>query len=170
LIKEKITTNKKITAYSRSAGGIIVGRAVTERPDLFKVMLCENGDLNTSRIANAPNGPNNMKEFGNPSIESEFNALLEMDSYQHIKKGVAYPACLISVGMNDARVAPWISGKFVAKLQAFNSSKKPILFKVDYGSGHGIDNSNLQLYNDFADNFAFAFWQLGHPKFKLIKK
>jgi prolyl oligopeptidase len=170
LIKKNITTNKKIAVFGRSAGGIIVGRAVTERPDLFKVMLCENGDLNTSRIANVPNGPNSMKEFGDPVIEEEFNALQEMDSYQHIKKGTAYPATLISVGMNDARVAPWMSGKFIAKLQSANTSKNPILFKVDYDAGHGIDNSNLKLYSDFADQFAFAFWQMGHPKFKLIKK
>jgi prolyl oligopeptidase len=170
LIKKNITTNKKIAVFGRSAGGIIVGRAVTERPDLFKVMLCENGDLNTSRIANVPNGPNSMKEFGDPVIEEEFNALQEMDSYQHIKKGTAYPATLISVGMNDARVAPWMSGKFIAKLQAANTSKNPILFKVDYDAGHGLDNSNLKLYSDFADQFAFAFWQLGNPNFKLKKR
>jgi prolyl oligopeptidase len=170
LIKEKITTNKKIVIHGRSAGGILVGRAMTERPDLFKVMLCENGDLNSSRIKDVPNGPNSMKEFGNPDIEEEFKGLEEIDAYQHIQKGIAYPACLISVGMNDARVAPWMSGKFVAKLQASTTSKNPVLFKVDYDTGHGLDNSNLQLYKEFADLFAFAFWQLGHPDFKLIKK
>jgi prolyl oligopeptidase len=170
LIKEKITNNKKIAVYSGSAGGILVGRAITERPDLFKVMLCDNGFLNSLRIDVAPNGPNNMKEFGNPKIQEEFNALYEMDAYHHIKKGINYPACLISTGMNDARVAPWMSGKFVAKLRASTTSNNPILFAIDYNAGHGLDSSNLQLYNDFADSFAFAFWQLGHSKFKLIKK
>jgi prolyl oligopeptidase len=170
LIKEKFTSNKKIAIYSGSAGGITVGRAITEKPDLFKVMICDNGDLNSVRIKDTPNGPNNMKEFGDPDIEEEFNALLEMDAYQHIKKDIDYPACLLSVGMNDARVAPWTSAKFVAKLKSSTTSNNPIVFKVNYYTGHGVDNSNLQLYNDFADNFAFAFWQLGHPKFKLIKK
>lgn len=170
LIKEKITTNKKIATLSGSAGAILVGRAMTERPDLFKVMLCYDGMLNPLRINQAPNGPNNMKELGNPDIKEEFNMLYEIDSYHHIKKGVKYPACLISVGMNDARVAPWMSGKFVAKLKASTTSKNPILFAVNYDAGHGIDNSNLQLYNDYADEFAFAFWQMGHPKFKLMKK
>ncbi|TDE29430.1 prolyl oligopeptidase [Flavobacterium ranwuense] len=170
LIKEKITNNNKIAISSGSAGGILVGRAITERPDLFKVMLCENGDLNTSRIKEVSNGQNGMKEFGNPNIEEGFNALYEMDSYQHLKKGASYPACLISVGMNDARVAPWISGKFVARIKASTISHNPILFAVDYDAGHGMDSSNLQLYNDFADGFAFALWQMGHPKFKLIKK
>jgi prolyl oligopeptidase len=170
LIKEKITNNKKIAIHSGSAGGILVGRAITERPDLFKVMLCDNGFLNPLRIDVAPNGPNNMKEFGDPKIKEEFNALYEMDAYHHIKKGIKYPACLITTGMNDARVAPWMSGKFVAKLRASTISNNPILFAVDYNTGHGLDSSNLQLYNDFADLFAFAFWQMGHPKFKLVKK
>lgn len=167
LIKEDITNNKKIAIYSGSAGGILVGRAITERPDLFKVMLCDNGFLNPLKIDVAPNGPNNMKEFGDPKIKEEFSSLYEMDAYHHIKKGISYPACLISTGMNDARVAPWMSGKFVAKLRASTTSTNPIIFAVDYNTGHGIDSSNLQLYNDFADEFAFAFWQMGHPKFKL---
>ena len=57
-----------------------------------------------------------MKEFGNPDIEEEFKMLYDMDSYQQIRKGVKYPSCLISVGMNDARVATWMSGKFVFQL------------------------------------------------------
>lgn len=170
LIKEKITTNKKIAILSGSAGAILVGRAITDRPDLFKVMICYNGMLNPLRINEAPNGPNNMKELGSPEIKEEFDMLYDIDSYHHLKKGVKYPACLISVGMNDARVAPWMSGKFVAKLQSATTSKNPILFAVDYNTGHGLDNSNLQLYNDYADEFAFAFWQMGHPKFKLLKK
>jgi prolyl oligopeptidase len=169
LIKDKITSNKKIAIYGGSAGGILVGRAITERPDLFKVMICENGFLNTLRMDVAPNGPNNMKEFGNPLIREEFNALYEMDAYQHIKKGVKYPACLVTTGMNDARVAPWMSGKFVAKLRSSTISHNPVLFAVDYKTGHGVDSSYLQLYNDYADAFAFAFWQLGHPKFILKK-
>jgi prolyl oligopeptidase len=168
LIKEKITTNKRIAISSGSAGGILVGRAITERPDLFKVMLCENGYLNTLRINDAPNGPNNMKELGNPDIEEEFSLLYETDAYHHIKKGIQYPACLISTGMNDARVPPYMSGKFVAKLKASTTSNNPVLFAVDYNAGHGMDSSSLQLYNDYADGFAFAFWQMGHPKFKLI--
>jgi prolyl oligopeptidase len=169
LIKEKITNPTKIAISSASAGGIMVGRAITERPDLFKVMLCNAGELNPLRIKETPNGPNNMKELGNPDIEEEFNALYEMDAYHHIEKGVKYPACLISVGMNDARVAPWMSGKFVAKLRECTASKNPIVFKVDYDSGHGMDSSNFQLYNNFADRYAFALWQMGHPKFQLKK-
>ena len=169
MINEKITSKEKIAIYSGSAGGILVGRAITERPDLFKVMMSRNGLLNPLKINEAPNGPNNIKEFGNPNIEEEFNALYEMDAYHHIKKGVQYPACLISIGMNDARVAPWMSGKFVAKLNASTTSNNPVLLAVDFKVGHGMDSSNLELCNDFADRFAFALWQMGHPKFNLRK-
>ncbi|WP_428229081.1 prolyl oligopeptidase family serine peptidase [Flavobacterium sp.] len=170
LLNNNITTKDRIGILSGSAGGILVGRAMTERPDLFKVMICYDGYLNPLRIDKAPNGPNNMKELGDPGIKEEFNLLAEIDSFNHLQKDINYPACLISVGMNDARVAPWMSAKFVAKLEALTSSKNKILFAVNYDAGHGINNSNLQLYNDYADEFAFAFWQMGHPKFKLIQK
>ncbi|KFF06351.1 prolyl oligopeptidase family serine peptidase [Flavobacterium reichenbachii] len=169
LIKNNITKKEKIGILSGSAGGILVGRAMTERPDLFKVMICYDGYLNPLRIDKAPNGPNNMKELGDPSIKEEHDMLAEIDSFNHLKRDVNYPACLISVGMNDARVAPWMSAKFVAKLETTSSTNK-ILFAVNYDAGHGINSSNLQLYNDYADEFAFAFWQMGHPKFKLLKE
>jgi prolyl oligopeptidase len=169
LITNNIATKDRIGMLSGSAGAILVGRAMTERPDLFKVMICYDGYLNPLRIDKAPNGPNNMKELGDPNIREEFDLLAEIDSYNHLQKGINYPACLISVGMNDARVAPWMSAKFVAKLESVTSSKNEILFVVNYDAGHGINSSNLQLYNDYADEFAFAFWQMGHPKFKLMQ-
>lgn len=170
LITNNITTKDRIGILSGSAGAILVGRAMTERPDLFKVMICYDGYLNPLRIDKAPNGPNNMKELGDPGIKEELSLLAEIDSFNHLQKGINYPACLISVGMNDARVAPWMSAKFVAKLESVTASKNEILFAVNYDAGHGINNSNLQLFNDYADEFAFAFWQMGHPKFKLIQK
>ncbi len=170
LIKEEITVSDKIAITSGSAGGILVGRAITERPDLFKVMICNNGLLNPLKIDIAANGPNSMKEFGDPKIKEECNYLYEMDSYFHLNKDIKYPSCLISVGMNDARVSPWMSAKFVSKLLSLsNPTSFPVLLKVDFDLGHGIDNSNFQLYNDVADEFAFALWQMGDPKYKLKK-
>lgn len=169
LIDQNITSKNKIAITSGSAGGVLIGRAITERPDLFKAVMISNGDMNISRIKESPNGPNNIKEFGSPDIEEEFNALYEMDAFQQIEKGVNYPACLLSVGMNDARVAPWISGKFVAKLKNSTTSNEPILLYADYDTGHGTGSSNIKVYNDFADRISFAFWQMGHPNFKLIK-
>lgn len=66
-----------------------------------------------------------------------------MDAYHHVKKGISYPAYLITSGMNDARVAPRISGKFVAKLRASTILNNPLLFAADYNAGHGKDSSYL---------------------------
>ena len=90
-----------------------------------------------------------------------------MDAYIHIKKGIKYPATLISTGINDPRIAPWQSTKFVAKLLADNESKKDILLKIDYEGGHGGGSIPIvQRYSVLSDIFVFAFWQLGHPDYQ----
>lgn len=166
LIKERICSNSNIAISGESAGGITVGMAAMSRPDLFKVLLCNRGIVNPLRINEAPNGPNNMREFGDPTIEEEFKYLLEMDPYHSIKKKTNYPAVLVSIGMDDARIAPWMSGKFVSKLRDHSTSNLPIVLSIGYDSGHGTDLTD-SFHNDYANEFAFAFWQLGHPNFKL---
>jgi prolyl oligopeptidase len=93
-----------------------------------------------------------------------------MDAYHHIKKGVKYPAILITAGMNDPRVIAWIPVKFAAKLQANNKSKNPILLNVDFDGGHGGDDDMNKIYKNIANEYAFFYWQLGHPEYKLNKK
>ena len=166
MIKENYTSPENIAIWGASAGGITIGRAMTERPDLFKVAIINAGVVNALRMEFTPNGPNNVKELGTVKIESEFKSLLEMDAYQHIKKGINYPASLITGGINDPRVSPWMPTKFAAKLLADNASKNPILLKIDYEGGHGGDIPITQKYNNLADIFAFAFWQLGHPDYQ----
>ncbi|PTT75211.1 prolyl oligopeptidase family serine peptidase, partial [Chryseobacterium sp. HMWF001] len=166
LIKENYTSPENIAIWGASAGGITIGRAMTERPDLFKVSIIDAGIVNASRMEFTPNGLNSAKEFGSLSIEPEFKALLEMDAYQHIKNGEKYPATLITSGINDPRVSPWMPTKFAAKLMADNISDNPILLKVDYEGGHGGDIPVAQKYDNLADSFAFALWQLGHPDYQ----
>ncbi len=168
LQSNKYSSPDKTTIFGGSAGGILVGRAMTERPDLFAVVVPAVGAMNTVRQENTPNGPVNAPEFGTVKIEEEFKALLEMDSYLHLKKGVKYPATLVTAGINDPRVIAWEPGKFMAKLQASNASDNPILFRVDYDSGHGSD-SKTKSFEEFADIFSFAFWQTGHPNYQAIK-
>lgn len=167
LINQGYTNPQMIGIYGGSAGGILMGRAITERPDLFKAAFINVGILNTLRFETTPNGKNNVKEFGTVENETEFKALLEMDSYHHIQKGVKYPATLITAGMNDSRVISWIPAKFVAKLQAYNDGENPILFFADINGGHGAAQSLEKSYNNLADLFAFFYWQLGHPNSKL---
>lgn len=166
MVKENYTSPENIAIWGASAGGITIGRAMTERPDLFKVAIIDAGVVNALRMEFTPNGPNNVKELGTVKIESEFKALLEMDAYQHIKKGIKYPASLITGGINDPRVSPWMPTKFAAKLLADNASNNPILLKIDYEGGHGGDIPVAQKYDNLADTFAFALWQLGHPDYQ----
>lgn len=167
LIKEKYTSPEFLGAEGGSAGGILIGRSITERPDLFKAAIIDVGVLNTVRFEKTPNGPNNVKEFGTVENKEEFKALLEMDAFYHIKKGTKYPATLITAGMNDPRVTAWIPAKFAAKLQANNASNNPIFLNVDIESGHGGDVTFDKLYDKIADSYAFFYWQLGHPDYKL---
>ncbi|MEW7277763.1 prolyl oligopeptidase family serine peptidase [Aquimarina sp. 2201CG1-2-11] len=165
LIDQKYTSPKKMALHGGSAGCITVGRAMTERPDLFAGVILSVGFLNTVRIEQGFNGENNAKEFGSVEDPEEFKGLLEMDSYHHIKKGVAYPATLITTGMNDSRVAPWHSAKFTSKLQESNASDNPVLLRVKFKSGHSSNSTQERLEN-VADVLSFAFWQTGHPDYQ----
>ncbi len=167
MIKDKYTSPKKIAINSASAGGILIGRAMTERPDLFAAAIPEVGCLDPVRAEESPNGPVNVPEFGTVKDSVECKALIEMDSYLHIKDGVKYPATLITAGMNDPRVIVWQPAKFAARLEAANASDKPILFLVDYEAGHGIGNSKRKNFESLADVFSFALWQTGVPGFQL---
>lgn len=170
LINEKYTSTKKIALWGASAGGILVGRAITERPDLFGAAIVESGVLNPLRVEKSGNGGTSIKEYGDPNDPIEFKGLLEMDAYQHIKKGVQYPAMLICAGINDPRVSPWQSFKFSAKSLASSTSDKPILLDIDYEGGHGGDVTVLKRYTSLSEIFAFAFWQLGHPNYQPKEK
>jgi hypothetical protein len=98
-------------------------------------------------------------------------ALLEMDSYLHLKKGEKYPATLVTAGMNDPFVVAWQPAKFAARLQADNGSNKPILFWTDYEAGHGmIGMRKSKAFESWADFYSFALWQMGHRDFQLKEK
>ena len=167
LVKEKYTSQQKIAINAASAGGILVGRAMTDRPDLCAAAIPEVGCLNAIRMEESPNGPVNTPEFGTAKDSIECMALLEMDAYYHLKNGEKYPASLVTAGMNDPRVIAWQPAKFAARLQASNSSEKPILFLADYDAGHGIGNTKTKSFQSLADVYSFALWQTGHPKFQV---
>lgn len=166
LINNKYTSKGKVAIWSGSAGGILVGRAITERPDLFSAAIIDRGMLNTIRLENGINGANSAKEFGTVKDSIEFKGLLEMDAYHHIKDNTEYPATLITTGMNDTRVPPWQSMKFAARLQEANSSSNPILLKTEFDSGHALQFTKKTEFEMMADALSFAFWQTGHPKYQ----
>ena len=166
LIEKGYTSPEKLSFFGGSAGGILVGRAVTERPDLFSAVAPMVGAMNTVRMEESPNGPVNAPEFGTVKDEEEFKALLEMDSYHHVEDGAEYPAMLVTSGMNDPRVIAWEPAKFAARAQLANSSDEPILLLTDFDSGHGLGDTKEESFEKFANIFSFFYWQAGHPKFQ----
>ena len=166
LVDNKYTSPEHIAVYGGSAGGILIGRAMTERPDLFAAAMPLVGAMNNVRMEESPNGPVNAPEFGTVQDSVEAMALIEMDSYLALEEGVEYPATLTTAGFNDPRVIVWQPAKFAARLQAVQTGKNPVLFDVDYSSGHGIGDTKSKSFEDLADIFAFGFWQTGHPDFQ----
>ena len=167
LVKKNYTAAKKIAINGGSAGGILVGMAITERPDLFAAGIAEVGLMNPLRGEQTPNGPVNVPEFGSVFVAEECKALLAMDPYLNIRDGVKYPAALITAGLNDPRVAPWQPAKFAARLQSATASVKPVLFDVNFKAGHGIGNTKTMSFENLADVLSFGLWQTGHPAFQL---
>ncbi|MFC4634993.1 prolyl oligopeptidase family serine peptidase [Dokdonia ponticola] len=166
LTSNQYTSPKKMAILSGSAGGILIGRAITERPDLFAAAIIEFGLLNMLRFETHNNGANNTKEFGSLKDPEEFKALLEMDAYHHVKQNEKYPAVLLTAGLNDPRVPVWFSTKFIAKLQMYDVSNNPKLLLVDSDSGHGIDDTKTKIFERYANIIAFAFKQTGHPEYQ----
>jgi len=166
LVREGWTRPSHLAIWGGSAGGILVGRAMTERPDLFAAVIASVGALDTVRAETTANGVPNIPEFGTRTNEPGFRALLEMSTYHHIRGGVRYPAMLLTHGVNDPRVDVWQSTKTAARLLAASSSGRPVLLRLDYQSGHGIGNTKQQTFDEVADVYAFALWQMGVPRYQ----
>jgi prolyl oligopeptidase len=170
LVDHRYTTPARLAGTGGSAGGIMVGGALTWRPDLFGVILDLVGVSDTLRFETEPNGPPNVPEMGSTHDAAGFHGLYAMSTYAHVHDGVAYPATLFTTGANDPRVAPWQMAKMAARVQAATSGKAPILLRVDYDAGHGIGSSNLQYEQLVADLQSFALWQMGDPAFQPATK
>jgi prolyl oligopeptidase len=166
LIEHKYASPNTLVASGISAGGITVGRAITERPDLFGGAVIFVGLLDALRFETTPSGRGNIPEFGTVKIEAEFNALYEMSSYHHVSEGTRYPAVVLLHGVNDSRVPVWNSTKMAARLQQANPSGRRPLLRLDYDSGHGIQSTMSTLIDNTVDFYAFQFWVAGFPDFQ----
>ena len=161
LIDHKYTSTERLAGEGTSAGGITIGGAITRRPDLFAAALIRVGDSDSLRSELMESGPANIPEFGTVKEPDGFKALYAMDAYQHVKPNTAYPAVLLTTGVNDPRVAPWQAAKMTARLQASTTSGRPILLRVDYDAGHGLGSTKTQRDDELADEVAFLLWQFG---------
>jgi prolyl oligopeptidase len=166
LVEKGYTSPAKLAGQGGSAGGILIGRAITERPDLFTAARIAVGCTDMLRFETTMNGPPNVPEFGSTAREDEFRALLAMSTLHHIQDGTHYPAVLLTHGINDPRVEPWMSAKTTARLQAASGSGKPVLLRVDYHAGHGIGSTRQQRLAELADVWSFFLWQAGEPDFQ----
>lgn len=158
VVKAGWTSPKRLTIMGTSAGGIAVGNALVERPDLFAAAIDNVGWTNTSRAGVEQNSAPNFPEFGDPSNEAEYRGLVAMDAYQKVKDDTRYPAVLAMTGMTDPRVAPWHPAKMAARLQSA-STGGPVLLRVDFDAGHGLGSTRQQTDAQWADVLAFALAQ-----------
>jgi prolyl oligopeptidase len=167
LIANKYTSPAQLGILGGSAGGILVGRAMTERPDLFAAVVPAVGALDMVRAEATPNGVPNIPEFGTVKNEVGFKALLAMSTYHQIKDGTKYPAVMLTHGVNDPRVEVWHTTKTAARLLAASTSGKPVLVRLDYQAGHGVGNTKQQQQQERADIYSFFAWQFGMKGFEL---
>jgi prolyl oligopeptidase len=166
LIDNHYTQPAKLAGSGTSAGGVTIGNAIVQHPELWGAALDVVGDTNAVRDEFAEGGPANIPEFGTIANKTGWDALYATDAYLHVKDGTPYPAVLAITGANDPRVAPWIVAKFAARLQAATSSGKPVLLRVDYDAGHGyLGSSRTQAQALTTDELSFLFWQLGDAAF-----
>jgi prolyl oligopeptidase len=169
LVAQKYTSSQRLAGEGTSAGGITIGRSITEAPGLFAAALDVVGVSDAVRSEFSPNGPPNVPEFGSVKVAADVAPLLNMDAYLHVVDGTKYPAVMLNTGINDPRVSPWELAKFAARLQSASTSGRPVLLRVDYDAGHGfLDTSRAQAEGLLADQFSFLLWQLGDPLFASI--
>jgi prolyl oligopeptidase len=166
LVDNGYTSKAKLGILGGSAGGIFVGRAITERPDLFAAAVPVVGTFDAPRFETSANGPANIPEFGTVKDEAEFKALMAMSTYHAISDGTRYPGILLVHGVNDIRVDVWQSLKAGARFATATTSGKPVLLRLEYDSGHGQGSTRLQLQERVADIWSFMLWQFGLPEFQ----
>ena len=161
LIERKYTSSTHLAIIGGSNGGLLMGAAFTQRPDLFRAVVSYVGIYDMLRVELDPNGAFNVTEFGTVKDPEQFKALYAYSPYHRVKDGTAYPAILFPTGDNDHRVNPMQSRKMTARLQAATSSDRPILLRTSSNSGHGIGTAVDERIEEDADVLGFLFDQLG---------
>lgn len=161
LIAEKITSPAHLGGEGTSAGGIMIGGAITAEPGLFGAAIIRVGMTNALRFEQIPIGPFNISEFGTVKTAEGFKMLLAIDAFHRVKDGTPYPAVLVTTGITDPRVSPWQSAKIAARLQARSASGRPVLLRVDFATGHGVGSSRSQVEAERGDVLSFLWTQLG---------
>lgn len=165
LIDKGYTSATHLACEGASAGGILIGRAITERPDLWACAVPEVGVLNILRFEYTTGAKTQVADFGTLENINDFFSMMESDALLHVQKGVSYPAMLVVTGWEDQRVSSWQCAKFAAAAQHATTSGKPVLLKVNYKGGHFGDVTDKQAsIREQAAKYAFILFQCGFDK------
>ncbi len=163
LIKEKYTSQNKLAITGGSQGELLVGVAMTKRPDLFKVVISKVGVFDMIKFNKFTIGKYHFDEYGNPEIESEFKNLMEYSPLHNIKENVNYPTTLIITADNDDRVPPFHSYKFASRLQNRVAQINPIYLKTIKKAGHYGDTTTYEKsLNQKSEFYSFLLYHLNH--------
>jgi prolyl oligopeptidase len=170
LIADQVGSSKTITLIGTSAGGVMLGGAINERPDLFAGAIANVGFMNPVRYVSEQNYAD-IEEWGGPITDAaSFRTMFDLDPYQHIRAGTRYPPTLVVSGLNDPRAATFHSAKYAARLAAAQDGKVPVLLRLDFGAGHGMGSSRTQLDEVWTDIYAFTLGQAGRADFAAAAK
>jgi prolyl oligopeptidase len=166
LIANKYTSAPHFAITGRSNGGLLMGAAITQRPDLFSAVLCGYPLLDMLRYQKFLVGSYWVTEYGSSDKEKQFAYLLKYSPYQNVKAATAYPAVMFFTGDNDTRVAPLHARKMVALLQSESTSSRPVLLHYSVAGGHSAGVSVDQQIQDDADQLTFLWTETGQPRAK----
>ena len=161
LIANKYTQKSKLAIQGGSNGGLLVGAAITQRPDLFGAALPAVGVMDMLRFNKFTAGRFWVDDYGTPDNPAEFKALYAYSPYHNIKPGTKYPATLITTADHDDRVVPGHSFKFAAAIQAAQAGPAPVLIRIETRAGHGAGKPTTKRIEEIADEYSFLVKNLG---------
>lgn len=161
LIANKYTNPDKLAIRGGSNGGLLVGAAMTQRPELFKVAIPQVGVMDMLRYHLFTIGWAWATEYGRSDKKEDFENLVKYSPLHNLKKGVKYPATMITTADHDDRVVPAHSFKFAAQLQAMNDGTNPTLIRIETQAGHGAGKPTAKLIEEAADIWSFVMFNLG---------
>jgi prolyl oligopeptidase len=166
LVTEKYTVPSKLAVQGGSNGGLLVGAAITQRPDLFGVALCQVPLLDMVRYHRFLIARAWIPEYGDPDKPDDFRTLLAYSPYHHLRQGVNLPLTMVTAGEYDSRVDPLHAKKFVAAAQNNAGQVAPVLLYMDFDSGHGLGKSRKSIIDDREYELRFLMNALGMNKAK----
>jgi len=165
LIAEKYTDTDHLAIQGGSNGGLLMGAMITQRPDLFRAVVCQVPLLDMLRYQNFQIAKLWIPEYGSSDNPEQFKWLYAYSPYHHVKPGTGYPAILFMTADTDTRVDPMHAKKMAAEMQAEAkngaSKTRPILLRIESKAGHGAGKPVTKQIEEFTDMYSFLFWQLG---------